>query len=100
MISPQYSCHPDSAPPDARAHSAKKRQYVPLINIVDVLVVAGHLCRGQIAKSIAWEAEKSETLESVEGGDGDVGDPAVVQVERVEVCDRGEGAWGEGLRGQ
>ena len=36
----------------------------------------------------------------MEGGDGDVGDPAVVQVERVEVRDRGEGAWGEGLRGQ
>ena len=71
-----------------------------LINIVDVLVVAGHLCRGQIAKGIAWEAKKSETLESVEGGDGDVGDPAVVQVERVEVRDRGEGAGGEGLRGQ
>ena len=35
----------------------------------------------------------------MEGGDGDVGDPAVVQVERVEVRDRGEGAWGERLRG-
>ena len=35
----------------------------------------------------------------MEGGDGDVGDPAVVQVERVEVRDRGEGAGGDGLRG-
>ena len=58
-----------------------------------------HLRGGSGNKSIAREPEKSEALESVEGGDGDVGDPAVVQVERVEVRDRGEGAWGEGLRG-
>ena len=59
-----------------------------------------HLRGGSGNKSIAREPEKSEALESVEGGDGDVGDPAVVHVERVEVRDRGEGAWGEGLRGQ
>ena len=33
----------------------------------------------------------------MEGGDRDVGDPAIVEVERVEVRDRGKGTRGKSL---
>ena len=57
-----------------------------------------HLWGGSGNKSIAREPEKSEALESVEGRDRDVGDPAIVEVERVEVRDRGKGTRGKSLK--
>ena len=64
-----------------------------VVIVVIVVVVVNHLRGRSSAKSIAREPEQPETFEPVEGGDRDVRDPTIVQVQGVEVRDGSKGTW-------